>query len=433
MALKSKSEKPAIGIFHYSSPPNTSGVDVIIRDQARFFRQYGYKVFIVAGVGRQFRKDIPVHIIKRMNPRHPFVFPLFEELRKGIVSREFKQFERSLFNQIKNYIVKNDIKVCILHNLFTRPYNPALASALARLVQKMPEVKFISWVHDTVFYEEPNSVLGKELADVYPWKLFAKPIPGIIYICVSHYLKGNLLKAFGENSGARIEVIPNGHDVEKFWGLSPVIRALYKDIDGLGSELIGVVPVRAIPRKNLELALNITKAMNDHGTDFKLLLTAKMDYKRQINMDYYKKLKQLVKDLKIKDKVFFLSEYFDKFSDEKTGVPDIAISELYTISDLLLLTSKMEGFGLPLLEAGLMRCPIFAADIPPLREIGTTNINYFNLEMSSSEIADFILENIRRMPQAYFYRKIIKRYSLRGIFEKSVLPLVNESNAKTKE
>jgi len=90
-------------------------------------------------------------------------------------------------------------------------------------------------------------------------------------------------------------------------------------------------------------------------------------------------------------------------------VPVIPIPELFLISDFLLFTSRVEGFGLPLLEAGLMRCPIFTVDIPPLREIGSTNINYFTLDTKPEQIADFILENIKKMPQAYFYRKIIKK------------------------
>ena len=137
-------QKPKIAILHYSGPPNTSGVDIIIRDQARLFRLYGYKVEIVAGLAKQFRKDIPVHIIKKMSPKHPLVFSVLQELEEGKISRNFKRLERSLFHSIKKYLIKNNIQVCILHNLFTRTYNLALTSALSRLIADLPQIKFIS-------------------------------------------------------------------------------------------------------------------------------------------------------------------------------------------------------------------------------------------------------------------------------------------------
>jgi len=43
---------------------------------------------------------------------------------------------------------------------------------------------------------------------------------------------------------------------------------------------------------------------------------------------------------------------------------------LYRNARLLLLPTRYEGFGLPLLEAGARGLPVVAADIPPLREIG---------------------------------------------------------------
>ena len=416
--------RPKVAIFHYSGPPNTSGVDTIIRDQARLFRFYGYKVEIVAGIGKQFRKDIPIHIIKKISPKHPLVLVALKELEEGKTSRNFKKLERSLFHSIQKYIIKNNIQVCILHNLFTRTYNLALTSALNRLIADLPQVKFIAWVHDVVFYKEPGTQLDRLIGNKYPWNLLVKPTPGLTYVCVSNFLKNDLVAAFGDSIPADIIVIPNSHDVEKFWGISPMMRSLYKDINGLETDLISCIPVRAIPRKNLEFGIRIARAILNKGVKFKLLLTANVDYKREQNFSYYSYLKELVKELNLTENVFFLEEYFQRFATEKKPAPTIPIPELFLISDFLLFTSKVEGFGLPIIEAGLMRCPIFAADIPPLREVGSTNINYFPLDAQPEQVADFILDNIKKMPQAYFYRKIIKNFSLHKTFEKRIIPLI---------
>ncbi len=99
-------QKPKIAILHYSGPPNTSGVDIIIRDQARLFRFYSYKVEIVAGLAKQFRKDIPVHVIKKISPKHPLVLSVLKELEEGKISRDFKRLEHSLFHTIQKYLIK---------------------------------------------------------------------------------------------------------------------------------------------------------------------------------------------------------------------------------------------------------------------------------------------------------------------------------------
>jgi len=422
-------QKPKIAILHYSGPPNTSGVDIIIRDQARLFRLYGYKVGILAGLAKQFRQDIPVHIIKKMSPKHPLVLLALQELEAGKISRNFKRLEHSLYHSIKKYLIKNNVQVCILHNLFTRPYNLALTSALSRLVADLPQIKFIAWVHDVVFYNEPGTKLDHLLGNQYPWELLVKPTPQLTYVCASNFLKNNLLAAFNGANPAEIIVIPNSRDIQKFWSISPMMRSLYEDIHGIESDLIACIPVRAIPRKNLELALRIARAIINKGVKFKLLLTANIDYKRQQNLDYYDSLKKLAEDLGLKENVFFLEEYFKRFATDKKPAPAIPIPELFLISDFLLFTSRVEGFGLPILEAGLMRCPIFAADIPPLREVGSTNIHYFSLDANPEQIADFIIESMKNMPQAYFYRKVIKNFSMHKTFEKLIIPLIENKES----
>ncbi len=417
-------KKPKIAIIHFSGPPMISGVDVMMKDQARLFRLFNYKVEIVAGIGRQFRKDIPVHIIRRINPSHPLVLSVRKELEQGVVSPAFYQLEKSLYNTMKKYITEHHIDVVILHNLYTRYYNLALTSALTRIMKELPDVKFAAWVHDMVFYDDPYVHLDKKLAEHYPWSLLVHPVAGLSYVCVSEFLKDNLLSAFGNEKPTMVTVIPNVHDIPKFFGLTPIMRRFYEEIDGLGSDLIACIPVRAVPRKNLELAIRIARAMVDRGVNFKLVMTANVDYKRVENQRYYEMLKKMVVDLSLREHVFFLEEYFEKFKEDSV-VPPVPIPELYQISDFLLMTSRLEGFGLPLLEAGLLRCPIFASDIAPFREIGTTNINYFSLSDEPGTIADFILEQMKTMPQAYFYRKVIKNYSLHTTFRTTILPLID--------
>ncbi|MBI2405209.1 glycosyltransferase family 4 protein [Candidatus Gottesmanbacteria bacterium] len=410
-------KKPKIALLHYSGPPEISGVDLLMKDQARLFRLYNYPVEIIAGKPKHFRKDIPVTMIRRMYPTHPLVLKVRKELEQGMVTNSFRRLEESLYKSLKRHFVTYGIQVVIVHNIFTRHYNLPLTAALIRLVADMPQVKFCAWVHNINCFDDSYLGLRKELASMYPWELLMKPVASLTYFCISEYVKKNLLRAFGAKKPDQVLVFHNLHDIPKFLGLSPIMRQFYQDIDGLESDLIACIPVRAVPRKNLELAIHIARAMVDRGVNFKLLLTANVDYKRVENQKYYQKLKAMVEDLGLKNHVFFLAEYF--------GESPIPIPELYLISDLLLMTSVIEEFGVPILEAGLMRAPIFASDIPAFREIGTTNINYFSLQDSPGKIADFILGKMKTMPQAYFYRKVIKQFSLHTTFRTKMIPLIN--------
>lgn len=414
--------KPKIAIIHYSAPPTISGVDVVIRDQARMFRSFGYKVDIIAGLGRQFRKDIPVRIIQRINPRHPKVQAVRANLEKGIVTTSFYQLERSLYTTVRHYIMEQGIDVCIVHNLMIRHYNLPLTSALLSLAHDMPRVRFIAWVHDTLFSDQPAFAMDNQAISAYPWTLLTQPDTAITYVCINEYCKKNLLRMFDGKAPQSIHVITNAIDIPKFLGLSPMMRRFYDAIDGLGSDLIALVPVRAVPRKNLELAIAIAREMVLKGVNMRLLLTANVDYKRPEYMAYYQELKELVGDFHLEKHVIFMEEHFRAYTAE--FVPTIPMSEAYRISDFLLLTCVADGFGLPLLEAGLNRVPIFVGDISPYREIGTTNINYFPLTQTPKTITRFILSRLARMPQAYFYRKVIKQFSLRKVFAEKVIPLI---------
>ena len=74
----------------------------------------------------------------------------------------------------------------------------------------------------------------------------------------------------------------------------------------------------------------------------------------------FKKLQSLRKSLSLERNVLFLAELVPEF------LPDEVVSDFYKLADALFLPSREEGFGIPVLEAGLSGIPIFCADILPL-------------------------------------------------------------------
>lgn len=422
--------KPKIALLHFSGPPIISGVELVMRDQARLFRQFNYKVEIIVGVGEQFRKDIPIYILRRMNSTHPQVLKVRKELTNKTVSKTFKLLEKSLYQDLKNYILTNNIAICIVHNVMTRHYNLPLTAAFVKLSKDLKGVKFISWVHDATFADTSYFKIDPTLASLYPWSLLVTPLENWTYVCISEFRKKELINTFSGIVPKRLIVIPNGIDVAKFLRLSPQIRELYKTIAGLESDLIACTPVRLVRRKNLELGIKIASAMVKKGINYKYIITGNLD-QHQENQSYYQSLKKLIEELDLGQNVFLLAEFLSSLENGNKNL-QADIEEIYMISDFLLMTSSIEGFGLPLIEAGLSRTPIFTSDIKPFHEIGTTNINYFSLNADPEKIATMILDRMKELPQAYFYRKVIKKYSILVIFTKKIIPLIT-AITKTKQ
>ena len=66
------------------------------------------------------------------------------------------------------------------------------------------------------------------------------------------------------------------------------------------------------------------------------------------------------------------------------------VVDLFALADVLVFPSESEGFGIPMLEAGLHRLPIVCSDIPALRETGGDDPIYVPPDASGEVIADAI-------------------------------------------
>ena len=73
---------------------------------------------------------------------------------------------------------------------------------------------------------------------------------------------------------------------------------------------------------------------------------------------------------------------------------DEELTELYASSSALIFSSKMEGFGLPVLEAFAAGCPVICSDIPVFREVGGDTALYFDPEAPAS-LAEVMRQNMK--------------------------------------
>jgi len=106
------------------------------------------------------------------------------------------------------------------------------------------------------------------------------------------------------------------------------------------------------------------------------------------------------------------------------GVSDALMAGLYHWSDALLFPTLQEGFGLPVLEAGLARLPIFCTDLAVLREAGGADVHYFAPDAAPATVAAQIRAVLDAPGPARLRRRVLRDYNWDAIYSNGLLPLL---------
>ncbi len=423
-----------IAILSYSCPPVIGGVEKIMGAHAKLMADNGCKPVLMVGVGKQFDKRIPVEIIPELSPQKNKIKKITQNLGKGKIPSNFEKVKDSLKQVLKKKLQSFD-KVFI-HNVMSMHFNLPAAVALFEIIRESftlhrnrvsprPELgtkagagpqKFIVWLHDHTFTRRRYKDFQRK---EYPWDVLLKTVPGACYIAQSRFRAKELSKQTGL-SLKKIKIVPNGLDIREYLDISPEVYKIYTALKLGIRALILFLPVRVLPRKNIELAIRVTSALKKKKVDIALLLTGAYDPYNLDAKKYYRYLKDLVKKLNLKEEVFFLKEERGGFN-----ITDKMVRDLFQICDILFFPSKEEGFGIPLIEAGVCQRPVIASNIPPFKEIGKgTDVVYFNLNESPQSIAKRIIEIKEKSQTHKLYKRVLKKYSWETIFNKQIKPLL---------
>ena len=402
-----------IALLHYTCPPIVGGVEEIIRQHASLFKRYNHHVKIFAGDGELFTNKYDIEINPLLSSRNPGILQVQENLAER--SHELGSFSEEIFNYLA--LALEHFDVLIAHNVLTMPYNLPLTMAIHRLANN-GNIKVVSWNHDSpYFYTPPHIDLKRE-----QWNILKKYNPNIYYITISEERRDQFHDLYGVKG---IDVIPDGIDPTAFFNLSPNTINMIREKRLLEADLLMVQPCRLHPRKNIELSIRVIKALQDKGLHARLVLTGAYDPHEKETTEYYHKLRKLSEQLHIERDILFVAEYFSEGNKALTG-GTIIVRDLYLIADLLFMPCLLEGFGIPLLEAGMLRVPIVCSDIPPFREIGKENVQYFSLTDSPEQIADKIINLIRNLKPHRMFRHIIQNYLWDNIYHKMLLPFLEK-------
>jgi glycosyltransferase involved in cell wall biosynthesis len=403
-----------IVLLHYAAPPIVGGVESVMGHHARLMADDGHQVSILAGRGAQTDPRVPFIHVPQADSRHPDVISVKEELDAGKVTLQFNKLVDSLVNNLSPILEKANLVVA--HNVCSLNKNLALTAALRVILDRRTGPRLVLWQHDLA-WTTPR--YRAELHQGYPWDLLRTDWPGTILVTISEARRLELAGLLGV-SPDRIKVIPNGVEISRFSKMEARTLALI-DKNNLWTAIpLFLLPVRITSRKNIELAIHILAALKGPYPKAKLVITGPLGPHNPANISYFNQLTDLRRQLKLDESVVFLAEQSPDF------LPDEVIADFYHLADAMLLPSREEGFGIPILEAGLAGIPVFCSDIPALRDLGGDSVTCFSPDASPDHIAGLITDRLTTDISTNLRMRVKRDFTWQQIYTGRIKPLLIE-------
>jgi glycosyltransferase involved in cell wall biosynthesis len=406
-------------ILHYTAPPIVGGVESVIQAHVGTFVRAGYPITVVAGRGEEAALPAGASFIpvSEIDSQHPRVVEISSQLEKGEVPPGFDETVNQLISVLAPTVRQFD--TVIVHNVFTKHFNLPLTAALHYLLDAGKLGQCIAWCHDFT-WTSPNS--RSKVYPGHPWDLLRTFRTDVTYVVVSQRRQRALAALLG-CPHEQIRVVYNGVDPRVLLGLSDDGYDLVSRLGLLESDLVLLMPVRVTQAKNIEYALRVVAAVKERGYRAKLVLTGPPDPHDAESMAYFRSLQGLRQQLGVEEDMHFIFE-LGPDPDEPLTIEMQMVGELFRVSDVMFMPSHREGFGMPILEAGLVGIPVVCTPVPAAEEIGSLDLAIIDANQDSARVADQILAWADKSPVHRLRRRVRQNCTWRTIFHREIRPLL---------
>jgi glycosyltransferase involved in cell wall biosynthesis len=415
--------KMKTAILHYSVPPVIGGVESVITAHANQFINNGLPLKIIAGRGEIWAlpKGVEFARIPEMDTLHPEISAATTILNNGNIPENFDILTTRLVEKLRLELA--NIDNLIVHNILTKHFNLPLTTAIFQLMDEGVIKHMLAWCHDLT-WTSPNS--RSKVFPSYPWNLLKTVQKNTIYIAISKKRQDEIIETFGLSRTA-VPIIHNGVDSNTLLALSDEGSALINRLNLWSADLMFFMPVRVTEAKNIEFAMRVTASLLELKINPKLVISGPPDPHDNTNMKYFNSLLSLRRDLKLENNVHFI---YEAGPDPKIGymISQLVVSELYRVADAMFMPSHREGFGMPILEAGLLGLPIISTEVPAVQDLQLTEALIFSKDTRPSELARKIFSWLNEKPEHRLRVEVRQNFTWKSLFDRKILPLLTEDS-----
>jgi glycosyltransferase involved in cell wall biosynthesis len=339
------------------------GVEAIVESHRKLLGAAGYPVRVLAGRG-------DAEVVPELDSRHPEVEALTRRLAAGDPAlEEFGRLARVIGGKLEPLLAGSDL--VIAHNVMTMHFNLPLAAALAGR-------RVLAWTHDLAWTNPRYRAFHR---DGPPYDLLHQPMHRVRYTAISERVRAQLAETYAVTAAE----VPNGIDRARLLRIRASTLALLEAAGVLEAGPLVLVPFRITRRKRLDLALRVVAALGERWPGLRLVVSGPLGPHSGDNDDHWEELVALRRELGLEGRAVFLRELGDPHP-----VDDEMVAELYQLASAVLLTSESEGFGLPVLEAGLARVPVVCSDLDVFHEVAGDAAWTFPADAPAAAIAEVL-------------------------------------------
>lgn len=409
-----------IAILHYAAPPVIGGVESVLEQHARLFVQAGHRVRIVAAKGGAACAPADFYTFPLVGSQHEAILSAKKQLDQGVVPDDFEHLVETITRQMGEAF--HGVDLIIAHNVCSLHKNLALTAALRRFCAQPDAPNLVIWHHD---FAQTSSRYEGELHTGYPWNLLSEDWPEVdpTHVVISDLRQREFSSVF-ELPAGKAHVVPSGIDLHRFLNIGQTATKFFNCMALSHGDPVFLLPVRITRRKNIELAIEIVSELRSYFSNPTLVITGPPGAHNQDNQRYLRELIDLRDCLgltpgySLKGSVHFMAEWSDRY------LPVDVVQDFFRMVDGLLLPSFEEGFGIPMLEAGLAGIPVFASDIPSLRAIGHQAATWFDPNGNPTEIAAKIKNRLCGDPVFALKKRVRREFVWEGVYKKHIAPLL---------
>ena len=313
--------------------------------------------------------DIPATLIPEMHFSHQAAARVSEaafdpDSDPDLVRQEIRRLADPLHDRLRRWLEESRIDRLVVQNAWAIPMHLPLGVALARLARETG-IPTIGHHHDYSWERERFATcIVPEILD----EAFPPDLPNVAHVSINSPAADELVRRRGLSS----TVIPNVFDFDQPHPPDGAARAVQLRVElGLAPDsLLVVQPTRVVPRKGIELAIDLVARLE--RPDAALLITSPAGDE---GFEYLVGLERLAEDMGV-DLRYAPERFAPNHSDALDPYvpkPTHTLVDAYIAADLITYPSYYEGFGNALVEAVFFGKPlvvnrysVYEADIRPL-------------------------------------------------------------------